>query len=76
MRLTWAGKLLAASVAARLGAAGLRHIANNYMDDDSGDGGPVTLSADQINAAQHFANATGISLREAVLRLYNLNLID
>lgn len=75
MRLTWAGKLLAAGVAARLGAAGLRHIANNYMDDDSG-GGPIQLSADQINAAQQFANAYGITLREAVLRLYNLNLID
>jgi len=75
MRLTWAGKLLAAGVGLRLASAGLRHIANN-MDDDSGGGGPVQLSADQINAAQHFANATGISLREAVLRLYNLNLID
>lgn len=74
MRLTWAGKLFAAGIAARLAGAGLRHIANN-MEDDS-DGGPVQLSADQINAAQHFANATGISLREAVLRLYNLNLID
>ena len=74
MRLTWAGKLLAASVGARLAAAGLRHIASN-MDDGSG-GGPVQLSEDQINAAQQFANATGISLREAVLRLYNLNLID
>lgn len=74
MRLTFAGKLLAATVGARLAAAGLRHIANN-MEDDSG-GNHVQLSADQINAAQQFANATGISLREAVLRLYNLNLID
>jgi len=74
MRLSWAGKLFAAGIAARLAEAGLRNMANN-MDDDSG-GGPVHLSADQINAAQHFANATGISLREAVLRLYNLNLID
>lgn len=74
MRLTWAGKLLAAGIGLRLAAAGLRNVANN-MEDDSG-GGPVQLSADQINAAQHFANSQGISLREAVLRLYNLNLID
>ena len=74
MRLTWAGKLLAAGVGLRLAGAGLRHLANN-MDDGSG-GGPVQLTADQINAAQQFANAYGITLREAVLRLYNLNLID
>jgi hypothetical protein len=74
MNLSWAGKLLAAGVGLRIAAAGLRHVADN-MDDGSG-GGTVQLSADQINAAQHFANATGITLREAVLRLYNLNLID
>lgn len=76
MRLSWSGKLLAATIAARLGAAGLRHVANNYMGDNSGGGGHVNLTQDQINAAQQFANANGISLRAAVLRLYNLNLID
>lgn len=78
MRLSWSGKLLAATIAARLGAAGLRHVANNYMGDNSGGGGGghVNLTQDQINAAQQFANANGISLRAAVLRLYNLNLID
>jgi hypothetical protein len=75
MRLSLAGKLLAAGVAAQVASAGLRHIANN-MDDGSSGGNTVMLSADQMNAAQHFANASGISLREAVLRLYNLNLID
>lgn len=74
MRLTWAGKLLAAGIGLRLGAAGLRHIANNM--DDGSNGNTVQLTADQINAAQQFANASGITLREAVLRLYNLNLID
>lgn len=71
MRLTFAGKLLAATIGARLAAAGLRQIANNIPD-----GPTVQLTADQINAAQQFANASGITLREAVLRLYNLNLID
>lgn len=74
MRLTFAGKLLAATVAARLAAAGLRKISENI---DPGTGGNVVqLTSDQINAAQNFANSQGITLREAVLRLYNLNLID
>lgn len=78
MRLSWSGKLLAATIAARLGAAGLRHIADNYLNDNSGGSGGgnhVVLTQDQINAAQQFANANGITLKEAVLRLYNLNLI-
>jgi hypothetical protein len=73
MRLTWAGKLLAAGVALRLAEAGLRRAADS-MDDGGGD--HVVLSQDQINAAHSFAASQGISLREAVLRLYNLNLID
>jgi hypothetical protein len=75
MRLSWAGKLLATGVALRLAQAGLQRAADS-IDDGSSGGNTVTLSADQMNAAQHFANASGISLREAVLRLYNLNLID
>ncbi len=74
MRLSWAGKLLAAGVALRLAEAGLRRAADS-MDDGSG-GDHVVLSQDQINAAHSFAASQGISLREAVLRLYNLNLID
>lgn len=72
MRLTWAGKLLAASVGMRLGAAGLRYIANQMPDNN----GTVTLSEAQMDAARAYANSQGISVREAVLRLYNLNLID
>ena len=72
MRLTWAGKLLAASVGMRLGAAGLRYI-SSQMDDG---GETVTLSEAQMNAARAYANSQGISLRAAVFQLYNLNLID
>jgi hypothetical protein len=73
MALTLAAKLLAASFAARAAAAGLRHMANNSESESNN---TVVLSQDQMNAAWAFANSQGISIREAVLRLYNLNLID
>jgi len=75
MRLSWAGKLFAAGVALRLAEAGLRKAADS-IDDDSSSGENVVLTVAQINAAQAYANSQGISLRAAVLELYNLNLID
>jgi hypothetical protein len=76
MRLSWAGKLLAASVALRLAEAGLRKAADSIDDDSSSGGGHVVLTVAQTTAAQNYADSQGITLREAVLRLYNLNLID
>ncbi|NDB36221.1 MAG: hypothetical protein EB023_13000 [Flavobacteriia bacterium] len=63
---------MAASLAARAAAAGLRHVANHMPDGNQ----TVTLSEAQISAARAYASSQGISLRQAVLQLYNLNLID
>lgn len=67
MRLSWAGKLLAAGLGLRAAAAGLRYLAGTLPDGEQ-----VVLSEEQMQAAADFAAARGISIREAVHRLYNV----
>ncbi len=72
MRLSWAGKLFFAGVAAKAAGLGLKALAARMRESDQ----TIMLSAEQINAASAYAQNQGISLNEAVFILYNVNLVE